>query len=65
LAREEPVFVTNRGRVEYVLINIEDYNEIQGLSQSSILEALHMPEAAEIDFEIAPRSIDVPKELLF
>ena len=63
LAQGEPVFVTNRGKIEYVLINIDDYHEIQGIGQSSLLDALQMPEAANIDLEIAPRTIEAPKEL--
>ncbi|MCL1847506.1 MAG: hypothetical protein FWF91_06020 [Coriobacteriia bacterium] len=64
LAQEEPVFVTNRGRIEYVLINIDNYYEIQGITQTSLLGAFHMPEAANIDLEIAPRTVEAPRELL-
>ena len=64
LAKQEPVFVTNRGKIEYVLINIADYYELQLVNQSSLLEALYMPEAAVIDFDTLPRLVETSKEPL-
>ncbi|MCL1798461.1 MAG: type II toxin-antitoxin system Phd/YefM family antitoxin [Eggerthellaceae bacterium] len=29
LARQEPLFITERGRTEYVLLSIDEYNEIK------------------------------------
>lgn len=50
LANEEPVFITRRGQIEYVLISIEEYRSIRG-QKTSLLDALYMPEAANIDFD--------------
>ena len=51
-ARKGPVFVTDRGRVSHVLLNVEDY---QAITQEplSIVEMLAIPEAVEIEFEPA------------
>jgi PHD/YefM family antitoxin component YafN of YafNO toxin-antitoxin module len=51
IARDEPVFVTDRGKVSYVLLNIEEYNRIAGIKQS-LYEALYNEDAAEIDLEL-------------
>ena len=52
-AKRGPVFITDRGRPSYVLLSIEDYQNITG-HQASIVELLAMPGADQIDFE-APR----------
>jgi hypothetical protein len=53
LANEEPVFISKRGRLSYVLLTIDDYNELTGRHcDRSILDALFMEEAADIEFDI-------------
>ena len=67
IAREEPVFVTDRGKVSYVLINIDEYKRIAG-KKKSLAEALYNEAAAEIEFEslIPPRdSWGLPREVDF
>ena len=48
LARIEPVLITDRGQPTHVLMSIEEFRRFTGESES-ILEALAMPEALEID----------------
>ncbi len=52
-AKKGRVFITDRGRPAYVLLSIEEYRQLTG-EQTSIIELLAMPSAAEIDFEPAP-----------
>lgn len=52
-ARKGPVIITDRGRPAHVLLTIEQYQRMTG-KWESIVEALAMREAGEIDFE-APR----------
>ena len=59
------MFITKRGRIEYVLISIEDYKETQREDRSSLLYALYMPTAGKIDLETEPRIIEAPRELSF
>jgi prevent-host-death family protein len=49
-ARKGPVFITDRGRPAHVFLTIEKYQELSGKG-NSILDAIAMPEAAEIEFE--------------
>ncbi len=49
-AKSGPVFITDRGRPAHVLLSIEQYRHITG-NQTSIIELLAMPSAAEVDFE--------------
>lgn len=49
-ARSGPVFITDRGKPAHVLLTMEDYQKITH-SQSSIVDLLAMPEAAEIPFD--------------
>lgn len=50
IAREEPVFITRRGTVEYVLVSVDEYRKLQD-DRVSLLDAVYMPEAANIDLE--------------
>lgn len=52
-AKKGPVFITDRGHPSYVLLSIEDYQQIAN-SHTSIVELLAMPGADQVDFE-APR----------
>ncbi|WP_037586600.1 type II toxin-antitoxin system Phd/YefM family antitoxin [Stenoxybacter acetivorans] len=49
---ESPVFITNRGKLAYVLLNYDDYQKLNEKDQS-IAEALAAPEneALEVDIE--------------
>ena len=49
-AKKGPVFITDRGRPAHVFLTIEKYQEMEG-KKTSILDAIAMPEAAEIEFE--------------
>ncbi len=49
-ARHGPVFITDRGKPAHVLLSIEDYQKLTGLT-ADIVDLLVMPEAAEIDFQ--------------
>ncbi|PJG84851.1 hypothetical protein [Conservatibacter flavescens] len=58
----EPVFITNRGNLEYVLLNYQEYMNLLG-KKKTLLEALTCPQCDEIevDFkraEIVEREID-------
>ncbi len=48
MARTEPVLITDRGQPTHVLMSIEEFRRFTGESES-ILEALAMPEAVELD----------------
>jgi prevent-host-death family protein len=58
-----PVFITDRGRPSYVLLNIDEYRRLAG-GYTTLLEAVSMKEDADDDFD-APR-VDIgirPAEL--
>ena len=61
--RTGPVFITNRGKPEMVLLSIEEYRKITG-GAMSLLEALCPKDGLDIDFEI-PRFTDPPREIDF
>ena len=48
MARTEPVLITDRGQPTHVLMSIEEFRRFTGESES-ILEALAMPEAVELE----------------
>lgn len=45
-----PVFITDRGHLAHVLLNIEDYQALTK-TKENIIDLLAMPDAADIDFE--------------
>jgi prevent-host-death family protein len=57
LAKDGPVFVTERGRQTHVLLDVEEYRKITR-SGKSIGELLSCPAAAEIDFEFEKVEFD-------
>jgi hypothetical protein len=65
LASAEPVFVSKRGQVTYVLLSIDEYNKLAGRGpRQSILDLLFMEEAEGIEFDIPrlslpPRGVDL------
>ncbi len=64
-AKKGPVYITNRGRRAYVLLNSEDFDKITH-QEKSIVDLLRMPEgtpAFDFDFEFPrlefrPRPVD-------
>jgi prevent-host-death family protein len=63
-AQRGPVFITDRGRPAHVLLSIEQYQKLSGRSKT-LAEALHMPGAAEIEFN-PPKPADwMPKPAEF
>jgi prevent-host-death family protein len=62
-AKKGPVFITDRGRPSFVLLNIDEYNKIASKGKS-IVELLRMPEGTpEFDYdfprlEFHPRPVD-------
>ena len=53
-----PVFITDRGHTAHVLLTIDDYQKITE-KEKSIVEALAMPDVADIDFDPAPLKGDL------
>lgn len=51
-AKDQPVFVTDRGRPTHVLLSIEAFRELTGPSES-VVDLLAMPEAPAIDADPA------------
>lgn len=56
-AKKGPVFITDRGRPEHVLLSIEDYRRITG-KKRNIADLLAMPNADRIEFEPSRLGID-------
>jgi prevent-host-death family protein len=58
-----PVFITDRGRPAHVLLSIEEYQKLAGRSKT-LAQALHMPGAANVEFN--PLKVDwMPKPAEF
>jgi PHD/YefM family antitoxin component YafN of YafNO toxin-antitoxin module len=53
LARQEPVFITDRGRPSHVLMSFEAFRQISGQTES-IIDLLAMPEVSDTELEPAP-----------
>ena len=49
-AQHGPVFITDRGRPAYVLLSIEQYQQLTG-QHTNIVDMLAMPEDEDIVFE--------------
>ena len=62
-AQRGPVFITDRGRPAHVLLSIEEYQKLAGHGKT-LAEALHMPGAAEIEFN-PPKMDWTPKPAEF
>ena len=55
-AAEGPVFITDRGRPAFALLKIEDYYQLAGQHEVSLLQAMDaIPGGSGIKFEV-PRS---------
>ena len=64
-AHDGPVFITDRGRRAYVLITNDEYERLTHKPQS-IVEALAMPGAEDIDLEsVLPSRHDLPRAAEF
>ncbi len=51
-AAHGPVFITDRGRPAYALLKIDDYYQLAGHQEASLLEVMDaIPGGAGIDFE--------------
>ena len=50
-----PVFITDRGRPAFALLKIEDYYQLAGQHEASLLDAMDaIPGGAGIDFDAPP-----------
>jgi prevent-host-death family protein len=49
-ALDGPVFITNRGKPEHVLLTIEEYRKL-GAPRRNLAEMLACPEAGDIEFD--------------
>jgi prevent-host-death family protein len=64
-AANGPVFITDRGRPAFALLQIDDYNRMTGKKEQSLLELMDsMPGGGDIDFE-PPKLNDVFKPAEF
>ncbi len=52
-----PVFITDRGHPAHVLLSIEEYQSLSG-KRRLIADALAMPGAEEVEFEVPRATID-------
>lgn len=65
-AADGPVFITDRGRPAFALLNIEDYHRMTGKGAPTLLELMDgIPgsegiefEAPRLDIQIQPASLD-------
>ena len=55
-AHTAPVLITNRGRPDLVLMSHEQYRRLTGRPQSMLDALAALPDAADIELEIPPRS---------
>lgn len=54
-AAKGPVFITDRGRPAFALLKIEDYYQLAGQHEASLLDAMDaIPGGAGIEFEAPP-----------
>jgi hypothetical protein len=51
IAKEEPVFVTERGTIRYVLLNIDDYNAIKG-PKRTLADMLSMSDEDYFEYDL-------------
>lgn len=56
-ARNGPVIITDRGKPSHVLLSIEEYHRITASKTDNIVDALAMPEAADVEF-MPPRIME-------
>ena len=63
-AKNGPVFITDRGEPAYVLMTIAEYRRLTGPSPR-LSDLIGMADGADIDFELPPRSRDLPRPVDF
>lgn len=51
LAAQGPVFITDRGRPAYALLMIEDYYELSGQPERSLLQIMESVPGGDLDFD--------------
>jgi hypothetical protein len=64
LAAEGPVFITDRSRPAFVLLNIDDYYQLSGKQNMSLLElmeSLPRTDGIEFDTPCADISLRIPE----
>jgi len=61
-AKNGPVIVTERGRPALVLMSYEEYRRLKG-GERSILDALAMPGADDVELDIPARGIEPFREI--
>jgi prevent-host-death family protein len=54
-AAEGPVFITDRGKPAHVLLSIDDYRKLAG-QRGNIADLLAMPDLADVELDIPPRT---------
>ncbi|MCL2345024.1 MAG: type II toxin-antitoxin system prevent-host-death family antitoxin [Desulfobulbus sp.] len=54
MARQCPVFITDRGKPAFALLSIEAYRRMANPGGQSIVDLLAMPEAEDLAFDIKP-----------
>jgi len=62
-AQQGPVYITNRGKPEHVLLTMADYQRLNG-QKRNIVDALAMPGLDDIDFD-PPRLASLPSAAQF
>ena len=63
-AMDGPVFITDRGKPAHVLLSIAEYQRLTGQS-GNIADLLAMPDLADIDLVLPPRTERANPVLLF
>lgn len=53
-----PVYITERGEVAYVVVNIDDYRRLEGSPQEDLVSYLRSDQPD--DYELPTVAIDVP-----
>ena len=57
-ACEGPVFISDRGRPAFVLLNIDEYNQLLGQKSLSLLDAM-MAIPCQEDIEFEPQQVEI------
>jgi len=51
-ANDGPVFITDRGRPAFALLKIEDYYQLAGQQEASLLDVMDAIPASSFEFEV-------------
>ena len=64
-ATEGPVFITSRGRPAFALLKIEDYYQLAGHKEASLLDVMDViPGSANSEFEFDPPQLKLEPRLI-